>query len=110
MLVGRARALEIICTGRELDAADLQQLGLVLGVYPAERLMPEARALAERIAASGPLATRGAKRIISTRLLSGLGEARSLSDTLRYAFERSHDVDEGTAAHREERTPRFTGR
>ena len=110
MLVGRARALEIICTGRELDAAELQRLGLVLAVYPPDRLMAEARALAARIAASGPLATRGAKRIVTTRLLSGFTEARSLSDTLRYAFERSQDVDEGAAAHREGRTPRFTGR
>jgi enoyl-CoA hydratase/carnithine racemase len=110
MLVGRARALEIICTGRELDAAELQRLGLVLAVYPTDRLMAEARALAARVAASGPLATRGAKRLINTRLYGGFGEARSLSDMLRYAFERSHDVDEGAAAHREGRTPRFTGR
>ena len=39
-----------------------------------------------------------------------MAEARSLSDTLRYAFEHSHDVDEGAAAHRDGRTPRFTGR
>src|SRR5438046_6186037 len=95
MLVGRARELEIICTGRALDAAELQELGIVLAVYSANRLMDEARALAAGIAASGPLATRGAKRIVGTRLLAGFGEARSLSDTLRYAFERSHDVDEG---------------
>jgi len=88
----------------------LERLGLVLGVYPADRLMLEARALAQRIAASGPLATRGAKRIVGTRLYAGFGEARALSDTLRYAFERSQDVDEGAAAHREGRTPRFTGR
>ena len=110
MLVGRARALEIVCTGRELDAAELERLGLVLAVHPADRLLAEAQALAARIAASGPLATRGAKRIISTRLLAGFGEARALSDTLRHAFEWSHDVDEGAVAHREGRAPRFTGR
>ena len=110
MLVGRARALEIVCTGRELDAAELERLGLVLAVHPADRLLAEAQALAARIAASGPLATRGAKRIVSTRLLAGFGEARVLSDTLRHAFEWSHDVDEGAAAHREGRGPRFTGR
>src|SRR5437773_5289642 len=109
-LVGRARALEIICTGRELGAAALERLGLVLGVYPADRLMLEARALAQRIAASGPLATRGAKRIVGPRLPSGFGEARSLSDALRHALEWSRDVDEGMAAHREGRAPRFTGR
>jgi enoyl-CoA hydratase/carnithine racemase len=110
MLVGRARALELICTGRELDATELERLGLVLAVYPSERLLPEARALATRIAASGPLATRGAKRIVRTRLMSGFGEARALSDTLRGALEWSQDVDEGMAAHREGRAPHFTGR
>jgi enoyl-CoA hydratase/carnithine racemase len=110
MLVGRARALEIICTGRELGAAEMERLGLVLAVYPADRLLPEAHALAARIAASGPLATRGAKRIVRTRLLAGFGEARSLSDALRGALEDSRDVDEGMAAHREGRVPRFTGR
>jgi enoyl-CoA hydratase/carnithine racemase len=109
-LVGRARALEIICTGRELDAREMERLGLVLAVHPADRLLPEARALAARIAASGPLAVRAAKRIASTRLLSGFGEARTLSDALRHAFEWSHDVEEGAAAHREGRAPRFTGR
>jgi enoyl-CoA hydratase len=110
MLVGRARALEIICTGRELDATELQRLGLVLAVHPAERLLAEARALAARIAASGPLATRGAKRIVTSRLSAGFAAARTLSDALRYALEYSDDVDEGMAAHREGRPPRFTGR
>lgn len=109
-LVGRARALELICTGRELDAAELERLGLVLAVHPRERLEVEAQALAARIAASGPLATRGAKRIVRTRLLAGFGEARALSDALRYALEWSADVDEGMTAHREGRRPRFTGR
>ncbi len=36
-IVGRARALELICTGRELDAAEMDRLGLVLAVYPADR-------------------------------------------------------------------------
>jgi enoyl-CoA hydratase/carnithine racemase len=110
MLVGRARALEIMCTGRELDAAELERLGLVLAVHPRERLLAEAQALAAWIAASGPLAIRGAKRIVSTRLYGGFGEARALSDTLRHALEWSRDVDEGMAAHREGRPPRFTGR
>ena len=110
MLVGRARALELMCTGREIDAAEMERLGLVLAVHPSDRLLAEATSLAARIAASGPLATRGAKRIVTTRLYGGFGEARALSDTLRHALEWSHDVDEGMAAHREGRPPRFTGR
>src|SRR5437879_6443285 len=85
MLVGRARALEIMCTGRELDAAELQRLGLVLAVHPRERLLPEAQALAARIAASGPLATRGPKRLVTTRLAAGLGEARPPPAAAPYA-------------------------
>jgi enoyl-CoA hydratase/carnithine racemase len=110
MLVGRARALEIMCTGRVLDATELGHLGLVLAVHPSDRVLAEAEALAARIAASGPLATRGAKRIVTTRLHGGFGEARAVSDTLRHALEWSRDVDEGMAAHREGRAPRFTGR
>jgi enoyl-CoA hydratase/carnithine racemase len=109
-IVGRARALEIICTGRELDAAEMERLGLVLAVHPGERLLSEARALAARIGASGPLATRGAKRIMNARTVSGFAAARGLSDALRHALEWSRDVDEGMTAHREGRPPRFTGR
>src|SRR6266542_1912646 len=102
-IVGRARALELLCTGRELRADEMERLGLVLGVYPAARLLDEATALAMRIAASGPLAIRGAKRIMHMRALSGFAAARTLSDTLRHALEWSRDVDEGMAAHREGR-------
>jgi len=109
-IVGRARALELICTGREIDAEEMERLGLVLAVYPADRVRAEAQALAARISASGPLATRGAKRIMNAGRAAGLAAARSLSDALRHALEWSRDVDEGMAAHREGRPPRFTGR
>jgi enoyl-CoA hydratase/carnithine racemase len=109
-VVGRARALELICTGREISAAEMDRLGLVLAVYPAAKLLPEAKALAARISASGPIATRGAKRIMNVRNTAGFGGARELSDALRHALEWSKDIDEGMIAHREHRVPRFTGR
>jgi enoyl-CoA hydratase/carnithine racemase len=109
-IIGRARALELICTGREIDAAEMERLGLVLAVYPAARLLPEAHALAARISASGPIATRGAKRIMNVRNTAGFGAARELSDALRHALEWSKDIDEGMIAHHEHRAPRFTGR
>ena len=110
LLVGRARALEIICTGREVDAAEMERLGLVQGVFPRESFLPAVMAVAQRIAESGPLAVRGAKRIAATRQDPGFRAARELSDSLRTALEWSSDVDEGMAAHREQRKPRFTGR
>jgi enoyl-CoA hydratase/carnithine racemase len=109
-IVGRARALELICTGREVAADEMARIGLVLAVYPSERVVAEAQALAARIASSGPIATRGAKRIMNVRGSADFLAARALSDALRHALEWSRDVDEGMAAHREGRPPRFTGR
>jgi enoyl-CoA hydratase/carnithine racemase len=47
MLVGRARALDIICTGRELDAAEMKRLGLVLAVHPVDDYRVEPRPIVE---------------------------------------------------------------
>lgn len=109
-IVGRGRALEIICSGREVKAAEMERIGLLESIYAPEELGAATREFAERIAAAGPLATRGAKRIIRSRFAPGLEAARDLSDALRHALEWSRDVDEAAAAHRENRTPRFTGR
>jgi enoyl-CoA hydratase/carnithine racemase len=108
--VGRARALELICTGRQISAAEMERLGLVQAVHPSDKIEDAARALAERISSSGPLATRGAKRIIRTRVEPGLAAARELADALRYSLEWSKDVDEGLAAALEGRSPKFIGR
>jgi enoyl-CoA hydratase/carnithine racemase len=110
MIVGKSRALEIMCTGRQVLAPEMERIGLALAVYPADRLMAEARSLAEAMCANGPLATGGAKRIVNASLNAGFDAARRLSDSLRAAVEYSQDVDEGTRAHAEGRSPRFTGR
>jgi enoyl-CoA hydratase len=103
MIVGRARALELICTGRELNAQEMVRCGLAFEGQTAQEL-------ASRIAACGPLAIRGAKRIVNLRLSSGFQPARELSDALRRALEGTHDMAEGQAAILEGRPARFTGR
>jgi enoyl-CoA hydratase/carnithine racemase len=110
MLVGKARAIELICTGREIEAVEMERIGLVQAVHPGDRFAGAVTATAQRIAANGPLATKGAKRIIAARQEPGFRAARELSDALRHALEWSHDVDEGIAAHRENRRPTFRGR
>lgn len=109
-LIGRGMALELIATGREVDSAEMQRLGLVEHVYDSAAFDPELDQLVARIAASGPLAVRGAKRIVGVRTEPGLRGARALSDALRRALEATHDIDEGLAAHLANRTPKFTGR
>jgi enoyl-CoA hydratase/carnithine racemase len=108
-LVGPGRALELICTGREVGPHEMERMGLIQGVSPPDQLSASAQALAHRVADAGPLATRGAKRIIRARSEPGLQAARELSDALRHELEWSHDVDEAIAAHREGRKPCFKG-
>lgn len=110
MAVGHGRALELICTGREIDAVEMERFGLVEGVYPGAEISEAAQRMAREIGLNGPLATRGAKRIMRLRREPGFAASRALSDALRAALEYSDDVDEGMAAHREGRAPRFTGR
>lgn len=110
LLVGKARALELVCTGREVGSAEMLQLGLVQGLYPQAALRAEVAAIAQTMANNGPLAVRGAKRIMAVRQEPGLRAARELSDALRHALEWSRDVDEGMAAHQQNRRPQFEGR
>ncbi|NBU43966.1 MAG: hypothetical protein EBS37_07760 [Betaproteobacteria bacterium] len=70
----------------------------------------EAQKILESIGEAGPLAIKGAKKVISTRLEPGFNAARMLSDALRQALEWSEDVDEAIAAGKEQRKPVFKGR
>jgi enoyl-CoA hydratase len=88
----------------------MARIGLVERLVPKDGIHAEIDRLASAIAENGPLATRGTKRIVRSRKESGFRAARELSDALRAALERTHDVDEGIAAVREGRSPRFTGR
>jgi enoyl-CoA hydratase/carnithine racemase len=109
-VVGHARALELLCTGREVGADEMVRIGFALASFPHARFMDEVMEVARTIAGKGPIALRGAKRISQARLGPGLAEARRMSDALRARLEWSHDVDEAIAAHREGRRPRFTGK
>ncbi len=109
-VVGRARAIELLCSGREVGAEEMVRIGFALAVFPHDRLLDEVRTIAHHMAEKGPIALRGVKRVVHTRLAPGLREARDLSDEMRAKLEWSHDVDEAIAAHREGRKPRFTGK
>ena len=109
-VVGHARALELLCTGREVGADEMVRIGFALAAYPHAQFMDAVMKVARTIAGKGPIALRGCKRISQARLGPGLAEARRMSDALRAKLEWSDDVDEAIAAHREGRSPRFTGK
>lgn len=107
--VGASRAVELICTGRTVTAAELVQIGFALSSFSPHEFDAAVMEIAQSIARKGPLALRGAKRIIKTRTASGLAEARMVSDQLRRALEWSTDVDEALQAYKEGRRPEFKG-
>ena len=108
--VGKARAMELVLTGRTMDAYEAQRAGLINRVVPAEVLAAEALGLAGEIATKPPLSVRLAKEAIlkafETSLESGLDyERRSLA--LLFGTEDAH---EGMAAFLEKRRPIYHGR
>ena len=104
-----AIAAQMIFTGEPITTADALRIGLINAVVPADRVMVEARRMAERICQMGPLAVQAAKRAMVE------GSSMSLEDGL--AFEReqfrslakTRDVQEGLTAFLEKRPPQFKG-
>jgi enoyl-CoA hydratase len=108
--VGKAKAMEMILTGRFMEAEEAERAGLVSRVVPAKDLLREARETAQKIAEKSPLAVRAAKEAINrsyeTTLREGLLFERRIFDAL-FATE---DQAEGMAAFAEKRTPQFRGK
>lgn len=103
-------ALEMILTGDPIDADTALRIGLVNRVVPAERLIEEAFALAQRIARRGPLAVQAARRAVLEGLSAGLA-AGLMFERDRFAeIMRTEDALEGPRAFAEKREPRFEGR
>lgn len=108
--VGKARAMELVLTGRRIDVAEADRLGLVTKVVPAAETVPEALALAATIASMPPLAVRAAKAALSASaelpLADGIRRERDLFEALFL----SEDQREGMAAFLDKRKAIWTGR
>jgi enoyl-CoA hydratase len=108
--VGRPRAMELVLTGRRIDAAEADRLGLVTTVVPAAETVDRALALAARIAAMPPLAVRAAKAAVNA------SQALPLADGLRAERDRfealfaTDDQREGMTAFIEKRPAAWRGR
>ncbi|MFP3975740.1 MAG: enoyl-CoA hydratase/isomerase family protein [Dehalococcoidia bacterium] len=108
-LIGTGKAKELIYTGRTIDAAEAQRVGLVNSVVPAENLMDEALKLAEKLA-NGPAAIGYAKQAIQNAFDLETKEALRLSSQLYSETYRTRDCKEGINAYLENRKPEFTGK
>lgn len=109
-LVGKSKAMEMILSGRTMDAAEAERCGLVSRVVPLANLIPEALKVATTISRfSGPI-LRMAKAAVNASLETHLAEGlRQEARFFEEAF-RTEDRREGAYAFIEKRRPVFTQR
>lgn len=103
-------AMEILLTGDPIDAQRAYEVGLVNRVVPATDLVAVAQSLAERIAANAPLSVRAAKATVRLIADLPLPEAYVEAERIWEPVYLSADAQEGPAAFRDKRKPRWEGR
>jgi enoyl-CoA hydratase len=105
--VGKAKAMELILTGRMMDASEAERCNLVARVVPSEQLVTEAIATAERIANLSPVAIQLAKQAVNRAFETPLSEGVRAERALFLSLFGTADQREGMAAFVEKRKPRF---
>src|SRR4051812_40361555 len=107
--VGKARAFQMALLGERVPADRALDWGLVNYVYPDDRLMDEANALAERLAAGPTRSYAGSKRALNRMLYPDLDGQLDLESELQHELARTKDFQEGVAAFVDKREPAFQG-
>ncbi len=108
--LGKAKAMEMILTGRMMDAAEAERLGLVSRIVPAEKLMEETLALADRIADLSQPVISAAKEAVRAAFEQPMTEGLRHERALIHALFALEDQKEGMAAFLEKRKPVFRDR
>jgi enoyl-CoA hydratase len=108
--VGKAKTMDVILTGRFLDAWEAERAGLVARVVAPEAWLDEAKRVAREIASKGPVAQRLAKEAVNRAFDSTLELGLEHERRLLYLAFASKDAREGLAAFRDKRDPEFEGR
>lgn len=108
--IGKAKAMELVLTGRFLSAEEAKSYGLVNKVVPVEMYMFEAIQLAKEIATMSPIATMLAKEAVNRSFETFLDEGLHFERKNFYLAFASEDQKEGMAAFVEKRKPDFKGK
>ncbi|SDY18199.1 Enoyl-CoA hydratase [Modestobacter sp. DSM 44400] len=107
--VGGSRAAELLLLPEPFPAETAASWGLVHRVVPAEQVLPEAHALAARLAAGPTLAFRAMKEVLATAATDSLADSLALEARLQTALGGTADHREAVEAFLAKRAPEFTG-
>lgn len=108
-LIGVGRAIELVLTGRLVDADEALRVGLVTSVVQPDELLGGARRTAEKILTKGPLAVRLAKVVIRSGLDADLHTGQVVERLAQSLLYTTQDKAEGASAFIEKRTAQFGG-
>jgi enoyl-CoA hydratase len=109
-LVGKSKAMEMVLTGRMMDAVEAERSGLVARVVPAAELVAEAVKTADKIAGFSRPAVLMAKEAVNRALETTLAEGVRFERRLFHSLFATEDQKEGMAAFSEKRPPNFKNR
>lgn len=109
-LVGKSKAMEMVLTGRMMDAAEAERSGLVSRVVPAADLIEEALKVADRIAGMSRPSVMMAKESVNRAYEVTLSEGVRFERRLFHSTFSTEDQKEGMAAFAEKRQPNFKNR
>ncbi|MGD8329221.1 MAG: enoyl-CoA hydratase-related protein [Acidobacteriota bacterium] len=109
-LVGKGKALELICTGDHVGAEEAWRIGLVNQVVTADELMETARELAGKLAAKPPIAMRYALEAVNQGLNATMNEGQAIEAHLFGLLFSTEDQSEGMSAFLEKRKAEWKGR
>lgn len=108
--IGKARAMEMVLTGKFIDAEEALSFGLINKVVPVEIYLAEAMNLAQEIASMSPIATMLAKEAINRSFETQLDEGLHFERKNFYLTFSSEDQKEGMQAFIEKRRPEYKGK
>ncbi|MGB6123924.1 MAG: enoyl-CoA hydratase, partial [Gordonia sp. (in: high G+C Gram-positive bacteria)] len=106
--IGKAKAMDLILTGRQMKVDEAERLGLVSRVVPKEDVVATAREVAATIASKSFIASSYGKEAVNRAYESSLTEGVRAERSLFYSLFATEDQAEGMAAFTEKREPTFT--
>ena len=109
-MIGLPLAKELVYTGRILEGSEAVRIGLALGSYPVEELLPEAVSLAQRLARQAPISMAMAKDLLQKSADRDLDTALLLEAEAILACMNTEDWQEGILSFSEKRAPAYKGK